>query len=87
MIDLVASAFGPVQQEYLLEARQMQAMSFVAHIPLVCFGVAFPALVVFAEWRHHRTGNPVYRTLARRWSEIRLALFAVRVVSGTIVSF
>ncbi len=86
-IDLVASAFGPVQQEYLLEARQMQAMSFVAHIPLVCFGVAFPALVVFAEWRHHRTGNPVYRTLARRWSKIMLALFAVGVVSGTILSF
>lgn len=86
-LDLIASAFGPVQQEYLLEARQMQAMSFVAHIPLVCFGVAFPALVVFAEWRHHRTGDPVYRTLARRWSKIMLALFAVGVVSGTILSF
>jgi cytochrome d ubiquinol oxidase subunit I len=84
---LLASAFGPVQQDYLLEARQMQAMSFVAHIPLVCFGVAFPALVVFAEWRHHRTGDPVYRTLARRWSKIMLALFAVGVVSGTILSF
>jgi len=87
MIDLAASAFGPVQQEYLLEARQMQAMSFIAHIPLVCFGVAFPALVVFAEWRHHRTGNPVYRTLARRWSKVMLALFAVGVVTGTILSF
>jgi len=86
-LDLLASAFGPVQQDYLLEARQMQAMSFVAHIPLVCFGVAFPALVVFAEWRHLRTGDPVYRTLARRWSKVMLALFAVGVVSGTILSF
>ncbi len=86
-LDLLASAFGPVQQDYLLEARQMQALSFVAHIPLVCFGVAFPALVVFAEWRHHRTGDPVYRTLARRWSKVMLALFAVGVVSGTILSF
>jgi cytochrome bd ubiquinol oxidase subunit I len=86
-LDLLASAFGPVQQDYLLEARQMQALSFVAHIPLVCFGVAFPALVVFAEWRHHRTGDPVYATLARRWSKVMLALFAVGVVSGTILSF
>jgi cytochrome bd ubiquinol oxidase subunit I len=86
-LDLLASAFGPVQQDYLLEARQMQALSFVAHIPLVCFGVAFPALVVFAEWRHHRTGDPVYRTLAQRWSKVMLALFAVGVVSGTILSF
>ncbi len=84
---LAASAFGPVQQEYLLEARQMQAMSFIVHIPLVCFGVAFPAFVVFAEWRHQRTGDPVYRTLARRWSKVMLALFAVGVVTGTILSF
>jgi cytochrome bd ubiquinol oxidase subunit I len=87
VVDLLASAFGPVQQDYLLEARQMQAMSFVAHIPLVCFGVAFPALVVFAEWRHLRTGDQVYRTLARRWSKVMLALFAVGVVTGTILSF
>jgi cytochrome bd ubiquinol oxidase subunit I len=86
-VDLLASAFGPVQQDYLLEARQMQAMSFVAHIPLVCFGVAFPALVVFAEWRWTRTGDPVYRTLAKRWSKVMLALFAVGVVTGTILSF
>ena len=86
-LDLLVSAFGPVQQEYLLEARQMQAMSFVAHIPLVCFGVAFPAFVVFAEWRYLRSGDPVYRTLAKRWSKVMLALFAVGVVTGTILSF
>ena len=65
----------------------MQAMSFIAHIPLVCFGVAFPAFVVFAEWRYLRTGDPVYRTLAKRWSKVMLALFAVGVVTGTILSF
>ncbi len=65
----------------------MQALSFAAHIPLVCFGIAFPALVLFVEWLAHRTGDPVYRTLARRWSKIMLALFAVGVVTGTILSF
>jgi cytochrome bd ubiquinol oxidase subunit I len=82
-----ASPFGSVDQEYLLEARQMQALSFAAHIPLVCFGVAFPAFVLFAEALHLRTGNPVYRTIARRWSKVMVALFAVGVVTGTILSF
>ena len=82
-----SGAFGPADQDYLLQARQMQALSFAAHIPLVCFGIAFPALVLFVEWLAHRTGDPVYRTLARRWSKIMLALFAVGVVTGTILSF
>jgi cytochrome d ubiquinol oxidase subunit I len=79
--------FAPVDQEYLLQARQMQALSFAAHIPLVCFGIAFPALVLFVEWLHLRTGDPLYRLLARRWSKVMLALFAVGVVTGTILSF
>jgi cytochrome bd ubiquinol oxidase subunit I len=81
------SAFGTSNQAYLFQARQMQALSFAAHIPLVCFGIAFPAFVVFAEWLHLRTGDPLYKTLARRWSKIMLALFAVGVVTGTILSF
>src|SRR5215469_5435941 len=81
------AAFAPVDQHYLFEARQMQALSLAVHIPLVCFGIAFPALVLFAEWRYLRTGDPLYRTLARRWSKIMLALFAVGVVTGTILSF
>ena len=84
---LVAQALAPVEQDYLLEARQMQALSFAVHIPLVCFGIAFPSLVVLAEWLHLRTGNPLYRQLARRWSKAMLALFAVGVVTGTILSF
>jgi cytochrome bd ubiquinol oxidase subunit I len=82
-----SSAFGQVDQDYLFQARQMQALSFAAHIPLVCFGIAFPALVVFVEWLHLRTGDPLYLTLARRWSKVMLALFAVGVVTGTILSF
>jgi cytochrome bd ubiquinol oxidase subunit I len=82
-----SGAFAQVDQDYLLQARQMQALSFAAHIPLVCFGIAFPAIVLFVEWLGYRTGDPVYRTLARRWSKIMLALFAVGVVTGTILSF
>jgi cytochrome d ubiquinol oxidase subunit I len=57
------------------------------HIPLVCFGIAFPSMVLFAEARSLRTGDEVYRTLARRWSKVMLTLFAVGVVTGTILSF
>ena len=82
-----SSAFGTPDQDYLLEARQMQALSFAVHIPLVCFGIAFPAMVVFVEWLYMRTGDETYRVLAKRWSKVMLALFAVGVVTGTILSF
>ncbi len=65
----------------------MQATSLAVHIPLVCFGIAFPAMILFAESRYLRTGDQVYRTIAKRWSKIMLALFAVGVVTGTILSF
>ncbi|HEY2571704.1 MAG TPA: cytochrome ubiquinol oxidase subunit I, partial [Solirubrobacteraceae bacterium] len=74
-------------QAYLLQARQMQALSFTMHIPLVCFGIAFPAMVLFAEWLFLRSGDELYRTLARRWTRIMAALFAVGVITGTILSF
>jgi cytochrome bd ubiquinol oxidase subunit I len=78
---------GPVEQEYLLQARQMQAMSFMVHIPLVCFGIAFPAMVLYLEGLWLRTGDPLYKALAKRWSKAMLILFAIGVVTGTILSF
>ena len=76
-----------VNQHYLLEARQMQALSFAVHIPLVCFGIAFPVMVLFVEWLHLRTGDALYLSLARRWSRVMVALFAVGVITGTVLSF
>jgi cytochrome d ubiquinol oxidase subunit I len=75
------------QQAYLHEASQMQALSFAMHIPLVCFGIALPSTVLFVEWLHLRTGDPLYRTIARRWTRIMASLFAVGVITGTILSF
>jgi cytochrome d ubiquinol oxidase subunit I len=83
----IADAFTAVDQSYLLEARQMQALSLGVHIPLVCFGISFPAIILFCEALHMRTGNPVYRQIAKRWSKVMLILFAVGVVTGTILSF
>jgi len=87
VLGAASTVFAPVDQHYLFQARQMQTLSFVAHIPLVCFAISFPALVLFVEWLSLRTGDPVYRMLARRWSKVLIALFAVGAVTGTILSF
>jgi cytochrome d ubiquinol oxidase subunit I len=81
---LAAASLHPA---YLRDASQLQALSFSVHIPLVCFGVALPALIAYMEWRHLRTGEEVYRTIARRWTRVMAALFAVGVITGTILSF
>src|SRR5258708_12894241 len=47
----------------------------------------FPIMVLFVEWLALRTGDPVYVTLARRWTRILIALFAVGVITGTVLSF
>jgi cytochrome bd ubiquinol oxidase subunit I len=82
-----APALGPVAQDHLFQARQMQALSFTVHIPLVCFGIAFPVMVLLMEWWGQRTGDPLYRTIARRWSRVMIALFAIGVITGTVLSF
>src|ERR1700686_3207074 len=86
-MSVFAAALAPVHQQYLVQARQMQALSFVFHIPLVAFGISFPAMVLFVEWLYLRTGDPLYGTLARRWTRVVVALFAVGVITGTLLSF
>ena len=86
-LQAVGALGGAVDQEHLFQARQMQALSLGWHIVIVCFGVAFPAIVLFAEGLYLRTGDPIYKALAKRWSKAMLVLFAVGVVSGTILSF
>ena len=65
----------------------MQALSLAVHIPIVCFGIAFPAMFLFVHGLYLRTGEPHYKALAKRWSKVALILFAVGVVTGTILSF
>jgi cytochrome d ubiquinol oxidase subunit I len=63
------------------------AVSLGFHIVFAAIGVALPALMVIAEWRHLRTRDPVYLDLARRWAKGTSILFAVGAVSGTVLSF
>ena len=83
----VVDTLGGQPQPDAKLARQMQAISLGVHIPIVCFGIAFPAMFLFVEGLHLRTGDPTYKALAKRWSKVALVLFAVGVVTGTILSF
>jgi cytochrome d ubiquinol oxidase subunit I len=71
----------------LFPARTQMALSLGWHIVFACFGVAFPAIVVFAEWLGHRRGDPVLTGLAHTWAKAMGVLFAAGAVSGTLLSF
>lgn len=84
---VLATTLISAHRAYLRDASQLQSLSFAVHIPLVCFGIALPAMILALEWRHLRTGDELYGTIARRWTRIMAALFAVGVITGTILSF
>ena len=49
--------------------------------------VAFPAIVLFAEGLYLRTGDPIYKALAKRWSKAMVACSPWGSCTGTILSF
>ncbi len=57
-VDEVAGALGEHATPDALEARRMQALSLAVHIPIVCFGIAFPAMFLFVHGLYLRTGAP-----------------------------
>ncbi len=71
----------------LMAARWQMALTLGCHIVLACFGVGMPVLMLLAEWRFLRTGDPGWQTLAHCWSKTFAVLFAVGAVSGTVLSF
>src|SRR3954463_2183509 len=68
-------------------AGPTQALPLAVHIPIVCFGIAFPAMILFVEGLYLRTGDVTYKALAERWSKVAITIFAVGVVTGAILSF
>ncbi len=71
----------------LLAARNQMGFTLGFHIVLACFGVAFPAIMLIAEYRGRRKNDAEALLLARRWSKAVAVLFAVGAVSGTVLSF
>jgi cytochrome d ubiquinol oxidase subunit I len=81
-LDLVADA-----AENLYPARMQMALSLGWHIIFSCFGIAFPLITVFTEWRGHKRANPALTELAHTWAKAMGVLFAAGAVSGTLLSF
>jgi cytochrome bd ubiquinol oxidase subunit I len=83
-LTMASAAAGPADP---VAARSQMGFSLGWHIVVACLGVGMPLMVLFAEWRGQRTGDPSYQLLARRWARVLGVLFAVGAVSGTILSF
>ena len=71
----------------LLAARSQMALSLAFHILFAVAGIGLPLLMVLAERRWQRTGDPAALDLAQRWAKGAAILFAVGAVSGTVLSF
>ena len=71
----------------LFAARSQMAMSLGFHILFAVVGIGMPLLMVIAEARWRRSGDPLDLELAKRWSRGTAILFAVGAVSGTVLSF
>jgi cytochrome bd ubiquinol oxidase subunit I len=68
-------------------ARSQMAFTLGFHIILASLGVALPALMLIANYRGLRRGDPDALRLARRWSKAVAVTFAVGAVTGTVLSF
>ncbi len=71
----------------LAPARSQMAFTLGFHIILASAGVAFPAIMLIANYRGLRHNDPDALLLARRWSHVVAVTFAVGAVTGTVISF
>ena len=71
----------------LVVARVETALSLSFHIMFAVFGVGLPWLLLYAERRWLKTGDPVWYALTRKWARVMAVLFAIGAVSGTVLSF
>jgi cytochrome bd ubiquinol oxidase subunit I len=71
----------------LLAARWLMAFTLGLHIIVVPLGVAFPFIVLIANFLGLKRRDPAALVLAQRWSHVMAVLFAVGAVSGTVLSF
>jgi len=63
------------------------ALTLGFHIILASLGVAFPAMMLIANYIGLRRKDPVALELAQRWSKVAAVTFAVGAVTGTVLSF
>lgn len=71
----------------LFAARSQMALSLGFHIVFAAVGMAMPLMMLVAERRWLRMGDPDALALARSWARVTAVLFAIGAVSGTALSF
>ena len=81
------NSLPPAVISHLTAGRSQIGTSLSFHLFFAVLGVGLPLMMLVAEGMHLRTGDPVWRALARRWSKVFAVLFAVGAASGTIISF
>lgn len=86
MTAALAPGVAAVARE-VVPARAQMASTLGFHIVLACYGIAFPTIVLAAEYIGLRRSDEVAMTLARRWSQALGVLVAVGAVTGTVLSF
>jgi cytochrome d ubiquinol oxidase subunit I len=77
----------PLAASDLGAARSQMAFTLGFHIILASLGVAFPAMMLIANYRGLRRNDADAMLLARRWSHVVAVTFAVGAVTGTVLSF
>jgi cytochrome d ubiquinol oxidase subunit I len=87
MVLLVHASVLLATAREVVPARAQMATTLGFHIILACFGIAFPTIVLAAEYIGLKRSDEVAMTLARRWSQALGVLVAVGAVTGTVLSF
>ena len=71
----------------LTAARIQMELSLGFHMIFAAVGVALPLMMLLAEGRWLRQGDPAALALAKTWAKATGLLFAIGAVSGTALSF
>ncbi len=71
----------------LLAARELMSFTLGFHIVLACMGVAFPAMILSANYFGLKRDDEDAMRLAKRWSKVAAVTFATGAVTGTVLSF
>ena len=71
----------------LVAARLQMLVSLAFHMVYAAIGIGLPLLLVIVEALYLRTGQPHYKSLAKRWAKVIGLLFAVGAVSWANAKF
>ena len=86
-MSIALNALPLAESSNLLAAREQMAFTLAFHIVLSCLGVAFPAIILIANYIGLKRDDADALELAKRWSKVMAVTFAVGAVTGTVLTF